>query len=193
MRRLRNTGSFVQVAFLLACVMLIWKQSGLLVLYVNTSSKHKADVRTFATIPTNLPKIVTTNLPNNVPTTLEQQPQPPGILVVVPGLGDLARLPQLKSTLYALQQSAESKVGFACLVYVWKDALLKNITEELDFCLVEYSTGLWTHHMKRVGQSNVSSAKVESATHVALLLDDIDATHVLSRRCCGPCDWPSWM
>jgi hypothetical protein len=122
--------SFAQVASLLACGLLIWKQSRLQVSYVNTSSipKDTTDFLTYATIPT--------NPPNNVPA-----PERHGIVVVVPGLGDPARLPQLKSTLLALQQSAEPRVDFACIVYVWKQALVENITQELDFCVVEFGTG----------------------------------------------------
>jgi hypothetical protein len=127
MHRLRKRIPFAQkVAFLLACGLLLWTQSRLL---VSVSPKHNyAD---FLTYPTN-------NLLNNVSTTEQET----SIVVVVPGHGDPARLPLLKSTLWALQQSSESTVDFACLVYVWKQALLDNITQELDFCLVEFSSGL---------------------------------------------------
>jgi Protein of unknown function (DUF707) len=99
-------------------------------------------------------------------------------VVVVPGLGDAARLPQLKATLLALQQSAASSMHFTCIVYVWKETILENVIQELDFCDVEFSEGLWTHHMKKVGQSNFSAAVLQSATHVAILIDDIDAGNV---------------
>jgi Protein of unknown function (DUF707) len=99
-------------------------------------------------------------------------------VVVVPGLGDAARLPQLKATLLALQQSAVSSIDFTCIVYVWKEDFLENVIQELDFCAVEFSKGLWTHHMKKVGQSNFSAAALQSATHVAILIDDIDAGNV---------------
>jgi Protein of unknown function (DUF707) len=100
------------------------------------------------------------------------------IVVVVPGLGDAARLPQLKATLLALLQSAEPSIDFTCIVYVWKEAILENMAQELDFCGVEFSKGMWTHHMKRVGQSKFSAAALASATHVAILIDDIDAGNV---------------
>jgi hypothetical protein len=64
------------------------------------------------------------------------------IVVVVPGLGDAARLPQLKATLLALLQSAEPSIDFTCIVYVWKEAILENMAQELDLCGVEFSKGM---------------------------------------------------
>jgi hypothetical protein len=119
------------------------------------------------------------------------QPQPqPRIWLAVPGHGNPERLPLLKASLTALHQSAAraqpQPLDFGCVVYVWKSDLVENVTLELqDLCSVEYSRGLWTHHLLKVGQppsanaiKNTSAAAGAAPTHIAIMMDDIDARSI---------------
>ena len=93
------------------------------------------------------------------------------LAVVVPGLGDAIRIPVLQKSLKGL--STEQRIS--CIVYVWDKSLMDEATERLDECTVIYSEGLWTHHMVRVDETVLGNA-----THIAILIDDIDVSSVNS-------------
>jgi Protein of unknown function (DUF707) len=94
------------------------------------------------------------------------------LLVVVPGLGYSERVETLQKSIAAISKSLEQEnYGFDCLVYVWNAKILGNATESLkSYCRVRFNQGLWTHHMAKVPPT--------TASHVAILMDDIDATGV---------------
>jgi hypothetical protein len=105
----------------------------------------------------------------------------PSVLLAVPGHGNPERTPLLKASLEALHQSAASQnIPLLCVVYVWRIELVQNVTLELrDLCTVEYSEGLWTHHLIKVGQfmdqyfKDDTTAKKAALTHVAIMMDDM--------------------
>lgn len=108
------------------------------------------------------------------------------LTVVVPGFGDMSRMLVLKQSLITIKRSLESRrYGFDCLVYVYKQDILKKAIDELPFCQVQPNPGgLWTHHMKQVPPLDPTTFQ----THVAVLMDDIDvfthrldAAHMLDR------------
>ncbi len=103
------------------------------------------------------------------------------VLIVVPGTGDLRRLPALKKSLNNLVRGQGSRhVTCGCHVFVWNESTVMKIREVLDFCLVTYHAGYWTHHMRAI-KSN-PTVMGQNVTHVALLIDDIDASNVQLRR-----------
>jgi hypothetical protein len=111
--------------------------------------------------------------------------QHPSVLLAVPGHGNPERTPLLKASLEALQRSAASQsIPLLCVVYVWRKEFVQNVTLELrDLCTVEYSKGLWTHHLIKVGQfmdhySNDTTAKKATFTHVAIMMDDMNVQSV---------------
>lgn len=94
------------------------------------------------------------------------------LTVVVPGFGDMSRMRVLRSSLRAIQHNLHAKkYEFECLVYVYKEDILKQATDKLSsICTtIQYNEGLWTHHMKKV-----PSLDNNNTTHVAVLMDDID-------------------
>lgn len=104
-------------------------------------------------------------------TNEDSRAQLKNLTVVVPGFGDMSRMPVLKQSLAAIQDSLirSKQYGFSCLVYVYKDAILAEAVSELSFCQVEPNQGLWTHHMKKVPPLDPSLT-----SHVAVIMDDID-------------------
>jgi hypothetical protein len=104
----------------------------------------------------------------------------PSVLLAVPGHGNAERTPLLKASLEALHQSTASQnIPLHCIVYVWRMELVQSVTQELrDLCTVEYSEGLWTHHLIKVGQfiDHYSKDTTTRAafTHVAIMMDDMN-------------------
>lgn len=94
------------------------------------------------------------------------------ILVVVPGFGDMKRMNTLVKSVSAIRDSLqEAHYGFECIVNVWNKSIVLNATQHLEpICQVQYNPGLWTHHLKRTPPT--------TASHVAILMDDIDASRV---------------
>jgi len=95
------------------------------------------------------------------------------VLVVVPGIGDMRRLTNLKSSLLQLRKTSSTD----CLVIVWNASAMEQIKEELQFCHVQYNSGMWTDHMKLV-TSDHPKINFGLLTHVAVLIDDIDVSKV---------------
>lgn len=93
------------------------------------------------------------------------------LTVIVPGFGNIDRLPTMTKSIKTIQGwfSAEEGYGFHCIIYVYKDEVIFEAKRNLPFCEVHYSVGLWTHHM-----SKVPSPPTSDTTHVAMLMDDID-------------------
>jgi hypothetical protein len=111
--------------------------------------------------------------------------QQPSVLLAIPGHGNPERTPLLKASLEALQRSAASQnMPLVCVVYVWRKEFVQNVTMELlELCIVEYSEGLWTHHLIKVGQfieqySNDTTTKKAAFTHVVIMMDDMNAQTV---------------
>jgi hypothetical protein len=108
----------------------------------------------------------------------------PNVLLAVPGHGNPERTPLLKASLEALQRSAASQnMPLVCVVYIWRKELVQSVTLELqDLCTVEYSEGLWTHHLIKVGQFidqySENSSRKASFTHVAIMMDDMNVQTV---------------
>lgn len=101
------------------------------------------------------------------------------LLVVIPGHGHPERLHQLKVSLEALQDCvAQTTIGFQCVVYVWNKEVLEKTSQEIKFCSIKYSSGFWTNHMLKVENPPAVDIHGESATHVLVMLDDMDARHV---------------
>ena len=102
------------------------------------------------------------------------------LLVVVPGTGDPSRLPGLKKSLEALSLSAAANdnLSFQCLVFVWEETLVEQTKQSIPNCTVEFNTGKWTHHMLKVPQPPSAGPGGDSATHVAILVDDVDVSRV---------------
>lgn len=92
------------------------------------------------------------------------------LVVVVPGLGDATRIPVLQKSLTGLLATTEQ---VSCIVYVWNKTLVDEATDKLKLCTVTYNEGLWTNHMLRANDSVIGNA-----THVAVLIDDIDVSAV---------------
>lgn len=96
------------------------------------------------------------------------------VVVVVPGHGTPRRLPFLKQSLLSLRQSfVGTQNHFECWVFVYKMSHMPKTVAALQFCTVIYNPGLWTDHMRRA--SRMIDA---TATHVILMMDDIDASKV---------------
>ena len=92
--------------------------------------------------------------------------------VVVPGMGDLKRLPILKKSLEGLKKSvhASGDWEFSCEVLIWKNEIFSSVSQALGTsCRVHYSQGLWTNHM-------LSAKLSEGFSHVAILMDDMDVS-----------------
>lgn len=94
------------------------------------------------------------------------------VLVVVPGIGNMRNLENLFTSLSAIKDSLDkANYGFDCIVYVWKEEILNATSNRLKhLCRAKFNKGMWTHHMKRTPSTN--------ASHVAVLIDDIDASKV---------------
>jgi hypothetical protein len=94
------------------------------------------------------------------------------ILLVVPGFGNLERLPMLQSSVEALFRSTmnHDHVRLSCLIYVWEASLVSLVQQVMNDCTVQYSTGLWTHHLIQI-----QPLHTERPTHVIVMMDDIDA------------------
>jgi hypothetical protein len=176
----RPSASSIATFILLALCVAVWREQSTLTTL--PASKQKTDTAKVAPLnPTT--RVGSAKSSQTIRRQEKQQGKRESIVIVVPGHGHALRLPQLKRTLLALKGSTEtasalSPLDFTCIVYVWNDAVLESTTKELDFCIVEFNKGLWTHHMIHVGQSKRSRSAVESSTHVALLLDDMDAQYV---------------
>jgi hypothetical protein len=95
------------------------------------------------------------------------------VLVVVPGIGDMRRLRNLKSSLLQLRKTFSAD----CLVIVWNASAMEQVKEELQFCHVQYNSGMWTDHIKLV-TSDHPTINFGHLTHVAILIDDIDVSQV---------------
>ena len=95
------------------------------------------------------------------------------VLVVVPGIGDMSRLTNLKASLLQLRKTSSAD----CLVIVWNASAMKQFKEELQFCHVQYNSGMWTDHMKLI-TSDHPKINFGRLTHVAILIDDIDVRNV---------------
>jgi len=95
------------------------------------------------------------------------------VLVVVPGIGDVSRLRILKASLLQLRKTSSAD----CLVFVWNASAMEQVKEELQFCHVQYNSGMWTDHIKLV-TSDHPSINFGRLTHVAILIDDIDVSKV---------------
>lgn len=102
--------------------------------------------------------------------------RPYEVLLVVPGVGDAGRIPNLERSLLALQSSlTKGGYKFGCHVYVWNEDIVQEARDRLSplQCDVHISEGMWTHHMSRV-----PSVSQTNYTHVGVLLDDVDVTGV---------------
>lgn len=98
------------------------------------------------------------------------------VLTVVPGHGDMERLISLAHTLNALRVACDTgDVGHHCLVFVYKSEHLAPTRSVLDFCQVEFSSGLWTNHMIKVPRP---ARFQKPPTHYHIMMDDINATTV---------------
>jgi hypothetical protein len=182
----RLSASSIATFVLLALCVALWKEQSTLTIL--PESKPKTDTVDTTKVPPLTVNPTTSTQARSTKSSQtvrrqEKQEKRESIVIVVPGHGHALRLSQLKRTLLALKSStetvtAQSPLDFTCIVYVWNDAVLETTTKELDFCIVEFNKGLWTHHMIKVGQSTLSRSAVESSTHVALLLDDMDAQYV---------------
>ena len=95
------------------------------------------------------------------------------VLVVVPGIGDMSRLTNLKASLLQLRKTSSAD----CLVIVWNASAMEQVKEELQFCHVQYNSGMWTDHITLV-TSDHPSINFGRLTHVAILIDDIDVRNV---------------
>jgi hypothetical protein len=98
------------------------------------------------------------------------------VLIVVPGLGDAQRIPNVERSLQKLHASTQKGGhGFGCRVFVWNADILAETRDRLALtgCDVQLSVGMWTHHMSRV-----PSLADTNYTHVAVLMDDVDVTGV---------------
>jgi hypothetical protein len=98
------------------------------------------------------------------------------VLIVVPGIGDAQRIPNVERGLRRLQASTRKNGhGFGCRVYVWNPEVLAETRGRLKSagCDVQLSEGMWTHHM-----SKVPSLADTNYTHVGVLMDDVDVTGV---------------
>jgi hypothetical protein len=105
----------------------------------------------------------------------------------------------LSSATNDIHSNANGTIAFHCIVYVWNRAVLQHTAEQLhDCCTVEYSEGMWTDHMHKVPDpptvmvtavnnnstnnnntlNTTTTTCHESATHVAVLLDDVDASDI---------------
>ena len=94
--------------------------------------------------------------------------------IIVPGFGDLTRLGGLKKSLETLMMTSGVLLG--CQVYVYNSTILSIARDELSFCEVRLSLGRWTDHMKAVDEFPVIAR--HTATHIAVLIDDIDTTEI---------------
>jgi hypothetical protein len=177
-----SAGSIATFVLLALCVA-VWKEQSTLTTLSASKPKSKSDTVDIKVAPLNPTTTARSTKSSQTVRRQEKQGKRESIVIVVPGHGHAIRLPQLKQTLLALKSStetvtAQAPLDFTCIVYVWNDSVLESTTKELDFCVVEFNKGLWTHHMIKVGQSKLSRSAVESSTHVALLLDDMDAQYV---------------
>jgi len=108
----------------------------------------------------------TTTTPNSITFLRRRKTR---LTVVVPEFGSLDHLQIMAKSIKKIKESLSTTdgYGFHCIIYAYKTQVIYETKKKLPFCDVQYSVGLWTHHMLKVPY-------IGSNDHVVILRDDVD-------------------
>ena len=106
---------------------------------------------------------------STTPTTTSLRGIKRSLTLVVPEYGSIEHLPIMSKSIKKIQESLSTNgyYNFHCIIYAYKTPIIYETKKELPFCDVQYSVGLWTHHMLKLPY-------LHSYDHVAILRDDVD-------------------